>query len=317
MRAVLLSQVEDALADALSEVLAPSWRITAAPEDAEAVILSGRGEAEALLARLAALRSVRGDLPVLVLGPRPEDPAAAEVLAAGAFACLPEGTPPRLIARELELASAPAPLLEALAKSRLEGAVLARELVAARRRVDALTAILQARGAEPSRAVDPLTGLSGQDRFFERLAHDVAHGRRYGHPVSVLRMEVDGLELLREELGEAVAREVVKELGRLVGERARETDLVAHVGDGELGMVLPSTDRAGAGLLADAIRTRVGENDFVVAAAVTVSIGVAPLVAEEDADGLLMWQAAGRALREAQGAGGNRIGVAGSSRTRR
>jgi diguanylate cyclase (GGDEF)-like protein/PAS domain S-box-containing protein len=76
---------------------------------------------------------------------------------------------------------------------------------------------------------DPMTGLPNRAgcELALRRAVDVA-----GPPVTLLLIELDGLPAVREDLGRAVVRDLVSEVGRRLRGTVRAGDLVARMGGG-------------------------------------------------------------------------------------
>ena len=95
---------------------------------------------------------------------------------------------------------------------------------------------------------DMLTRLDDKATWDRRIADESARVRRYPRPVTIVRLELDGLErlagLLGEEAGDRLLRAMADTLRRL----ARDTDHIAYLGHGGFGVLMPETpDEAAVG----------------------------------------------------------------------
>ncbi|GAB4285057.1 MAG: hypothetical protein Kow0092_39250 [Deferrisomatales bacterium] len=120
--------------------------------------------------------------------------------------------------------------------------------------------LLQMRTLERLRALattDGLTGLANRRVLFERLAQELARSDRYEHPSSLLLLDVDHFKKINDRYGHPAGDAVLRAVARALQEQARETDLVARYGGEEFAVLLPNTDEAGGGNLAERIRARI------------------------------------------------------------
>jgi diguanylate cyclase (GGDEF)-like protein len=118
---------------------------------------------------------------------------------------------------------------------------------------------------------DSLTGLRNPRAFEERLAEEVARAVRYGEPLSLLVVDVDGLKAINDRSGHHAGDVALRAVADALRAGARQIDLTARVGGDEFAVVAPRTDTAAAAALAERIRSLVmarGEPRL------TVSIGV-------------------------------------------
>ncbi len=88
---------------------------------------------------------------------------------------------------------------------------------------------------------DALTGLLNRRSFEERLAYEVSRATRYQLEGSMILLDIDGLKEVNDTLGHAQGDELIRDIGRLIAERMRETDVVARLGGDEFGAPLPNT----------------------------------------------------------------------------
>ncbi len=99
--------------------------------------------------------------------------------------------------------------------------------------------------AEAART-DPLTGLSNRRHFEERLQQEVLRARRYGHILSLVMLDLDGLKKVNDTLGHRCGDQLLQRVANILREVARETDLVARWGGDEFVVLLPETEAEGA-----------------------------------------------------------------------
>jgi diguanylate cyclase (GGDEF)-like protein len=122
---------------------------------------------------------------------------------------------------------------------------------------------------------DPLTGVYNRRHFHERLEAEFAGARRYGHPLSVLLLDVDSLAAVNTRSGRAAGDDVLKTIALLLQDSIRSPDVVARVGGDEFAVLLRETDLPGAQNLAERLRASIEKlRTGVDAVSVTVAVAV-------------------------------------------
>ena len=87
--------------------------------------------------------------------------------------------------------------------------------------------------------VDPLTGLYNR-RFAElRLAAEVDRSKRYGHPLTVLVIDLNDFKQINDKHGHLAGDMVLKEFGNRLCHSIRVSDLVVRMGGDEFLVILP------------------------------------------------------------------------------
>lgn len=156
---------------------------------------------------------------------------------------------------------------------------------------------------------DYLTGVSTRRAFFDVAGSEVARGRRYSQPLSILLVEPDHFRELHEEHKEAFTDEWLRVIASICRQESRNTDIVGRVGGEEFAVLLPSTELSGGLVLAERIRERMQRHVFQgehTGVRCTVSVGVAELTDNvTSVDGLL--GAAEQAVEHARQAGRNLV----------
>jgi two-component system, cell cycle response regulator len=126
--------------------------------------------------------------------------------------------------------------------------------------------------------IDGLTGVLNHRAFQARLDEYLAQARRYGKKLSVILCDIDHFKSVNDTYGHPVGDLVLTGVARTVAKEARATDLVARYGGEEFAVVMPETDAAGALVIAERIRERIGALAFETEQGrltVTMSLGVA------------------------------------------
>jgi diguanylate cyclase (GGDEF)-like protein len=176
---------------------------------------------------------------------------------------------------------------------------LAEQLAAARQRISELEAML---GRLEHR--DPVTGsLLSLRSFRAQLELDVARADRYGRPLSVAVLDVDGFRQLNLEHGYAAGDAILAGLGHVISERTRMNDLACRTGGDEFAILFGETGAPEAVEAVQRILLDLEDLEIGPVRGLGVSIGVAGLSPGERPETLLA--AATSALEEARAAGGS------------
>jgi diguanylate cyclase (GGDEF)-like protein len=157
---------------------------------------------------------------------------------------------------------------------------------------------------------DSLTGLLNYRELHRQLAEEAERSRRYGHPFSLVMLDIDHFKAVNDTYGHLAGDKALRAFAALIREEVRPTDVVARYGGEEFVLVLPETAGPGAMTLAERLRVRVAGHAVAVAAdhtiSMTVSIGVASYPDGANAVQKLL-SAADQALYAAKSAGRNRV----------
>jgi diguanylate cyclase (GGDEF)-like protein len=170
---------------------------------------------------------------------------------------------------------------------------------------------------------DGLTGLFNHRYFWERLRDEVARAQRYGHPLSLLMLDLDDFKHVNDRFGHPVGDELLRAVGGALQSELRQgVDCATRYGGEEFAVILPSTESEleggaldGAVTTADRIRAAVAglrpPVDDPAWRGITVSIGVATLpVHASDAEELVT--RADQALYWAKARGKDTVAVFGA-----
>ncbi|MBZ5698023.1 MAG: GGDEF domain-containing protein [Acidobacteriia bacterium] len=101
--------------------------------------------------------------------------------------------------------------------------------------------VLHARAEEFHRLaiLDPLTGLHNRRVAEERLALEASRSQRYGHPLTVLSLDLDKFKQINDTYGHLAGDQVLKEFAARLKSVIRLSDLASRMGGDEFLVVLP------------------------------------------------------------------------------
>ena len=124
-------------------------------------------------------------------------------------------------------------------------------------------------------STDGLTGLWNRRHFQERLEEEFARSIRYGAPLSLLLIDLDGLKETNDRLGHRAGDAALRRAAAAIRKGARGSDLAARWGGDEFVLLAPNAGGEEAGLLAERVRALAAEESPSRGTpAVTVSVGV-------------------------------------------
>ena len=159
---------------------------------------------------------------------------------------------------------------------------------------------------EEAAFTDHLSGLANRRRFERQLEREVARMERYGHPFSLLMIDIDSFKALNDSFGHEAGDDAIRRLSKVLREGTRGIDLAARIGGEEFAVLLVETRKEGGFEVAERLRTAIKALELPTAWHITASIGVAecPTDAQTAADVL---KAADVALYEAKRNGRDRV----------
>lgn len=126
---------------------------------------------------------------------------------------------------------------------------------------------------------DFLTRVLNRRAFSERAEQEMALAQRTGLPLALLMIDVDHFKQVNDEHGHAAGDAVLVEVARVIGAGIRKQDTLGRYGGEEFGVLLPSTDQAGALVVAEKLRSaveamRCGVGGRNISATISVGITV-------------------------------------------
>jgi diguanylate cyclase (GGDEF)-like protein len=176
-------------------------------------------------------------------------------------------------------------------------------LATARQRIAELEGELSRLASRDSLAQSLLT----LQAFRTQLELDVQRAHRYGRPLSVALVDIDGFRLLNLKQGYAVGDQVLAAVGGLIAAQTRVHDLACRVGGDEFAILLPETGVTAALQAIERILLDLEDLEAGGVRSISVSVGIAALQSGGTAENVLA--AARSALEQARAAGGHQASI--------
>lgn len=159
---------------------------------------------------------------------------------------------------------------------------------------------------EEAAFTDHLTGLANRRRFERQLEREVGRVLRFGHPFSLLMLDIDNFKKLNDTFGHDAGDDAIRRISRVLREGTRGIDLAARIGGEEFAVLLVETSQSGGMEVAERLRVAIKALEIPSGAQVTASFGVAECPTDaQTASGIL--KAADVALYEAKRNGRDRV----------
>ncbi len=155
---------------------------------------------------------------------------------------------------------------------------------------------------------DEVTGLHGRRFFTVRLEEEVARYRFFGHPLSLVLLELDDVKGVNDGPGSGGGDETLRRVAEILVKASRGVEVICRYGEDEFAVLVVETPGAAAQPYAERIRDILSASSFGHGRQVTASLGVCSLP-EDAATGEELVRGADEALHAAKRAGKNRVVV--------
>lgn len=163
---------------------------------------------------------------------------------------------------------------------------------------------------EHEASVDALTALRNRRWLDDNLPRMTSRHQFSGKPFCVVMLDVDHFKNFNDTFGHAAGDKVLAEVGKVIMQKLRPTDLAARYGGEEFCIMLPDTDLDGGVVASTRIRQAVASTRVTAPGGgrlpqITISLGVACVEKDDTPESLI-----GRAdakLYEAKKNGRNRV----------
>jgi diguanylate cyclase (GGDEF)-like protein len=144
--------------------------------------------------------------------------------------------------------------------------MLASDILSAKRKIARLS------------QTDDLTGVLNMRAFNTLFDKEVARIDRYGMPLTVIMVDVDGLKAINDRHGHAAGNRLIQTVSTVLNACVRSSDVLARYGGDEFVILLSQGDRHAARATAERMRTAIANTSFNVNGehiSTTVSAGIA------------------------------------------
>jgi two-component system cell cycle response regulator len=159
---------------------------------------------------------------------------------------------------------------------------------------------------EEAAFTDHMTGLANRRRFERQLEREVGRVQRFGHPFSLLMIDIDRFKDLNDSFGHDAGDEAIRRIGRVLREGTRGIDLAARIGGEEFAVLLVETSRGSGYEVAERLRNAIKQIEIPNASSITASFGVAECPTDAQT-AVEILKAADVALYEAKRSGRDRV----------
>jgi len=155
--------------------------------------------------------------------------------------------------------------------------------------------------------VDVLTEIANRRQFEQILDLEWRRAVRSGSPLSLIIADIDNFKQFNDANGHQAGDRCLRDVATLMDSIVqRAGDQVARYGGEEFAAMLPETDAEGAYSIAERMRQAVQDLE-TEGGRVTVSFGVATIIASDSSSPNALVAAADSALYEAKNAGRNAV----------
>lgn len=113
-----------------------------------------------------------------------------------------------------------------------------------------------------SAQLDETSGLYNQHFFIKRLGEEMSLSKRHGSPVTCVILSISYFETYQDSYGYGFVSNMLQQVGQVAKEHIRQEDIVARLGDNELGLLLPRSTEKGSLTLTKRIIQEIEEIPF-------------------------------------------------------
>ena len=127
---------------------------------------------------------------------------------------------------------------------------------------------------------DELTGLTNRRQFDVYVQDLVAQAQRDKNAHIMCYLDLDQFKVVNDTCGHMAGDELLRQLGELLKQNVRKTDVLARLGGDEFGILMPYCSKEQAMIAGDKLRNAIADFQFGWdnrSFSVSVSIGIAPI----------------------------------------
>jgi diguanylate cyclase (GGDEF)-like protein len=156
---------------------------------------------------------------------------------------------------------------------------------------------------------DELTGLKNRRAFFEHAQQVYSHCRNYQLPLCAVMLDMDHFKHINDTYGHQIGDQVLRQMGVVIGQSFRESDVHGRLGGEEFAVLLPNTSIETAQTIAEELIQSISGLMTGPVHCITASVGVAAMDSSDNDLHSLMCNA-DKALYRAKARGRNQVAVA-------
>ncbi len=123
-------------------------------------------------------------------------------------------------------------------------------------------------------SIDALTGLYNRRAFQQFLDREIERSKRSGENLAIMMIDVDGFKGINDTYGHVAGDEVLKDVGSILQQGLRKTDVVCRYGGDEFIVIMPGISEEGAQHAKGRIRRRLDKHNEKSAISIGLSIGI-------------------------------------------
>ncbi len=160
---------------------------------------------------------------------------------------------------------------------------------------------------------DPLTALYNRRYLNESLQREIPRAQRQGHPIALLMIDIDHFKNINDVYGHDAGDEVLKQIGTLLKEYSRKSDIACRFGGEEFVLILPETTLKSALERAEKLKHAVTKLNLIFEGQEIKNLSVSLGVGIYPQNGLSykeLINSIDQALYEAKSLGRNRVEIA-------
>lgn len=150
---------------------------------------------------------------------------------------------------------------------------------------------------------DSLTGLNNRSQFNDMLLQKLENYRRYGHPFSLMLLDLDNFKQVNDNFGHKIGDDVLKEFAAVLASSIRGTDSVFRFGGDEFSILIEDPAFTTNKIVAERIMRLVRNSPIMSKYKVTASIGFTLINSGDGQDEI--FSRADKALYKAKASGRN------------
>jgi diguanylate cyclase (GGDEF)-like protein len=137
---------------------------------------------------------------------------------------------------------------------------------------------------ERSAVTDALTGLQNRRLFDPMFEKELNRARRYGHPLSLVSLDLHRFKEVNDQLGHLRGDDVLRAVASTLQKSLRTSDFAFRLGGDEFSLLLPQTDAAQAFALSRRVGVVFAEvlRSIDIALNVTMDCGISTYPADGD-----------------------------------